>query len=66
MSNKLFMSSDYLFNHPTDANNIKKMYGEDIVPVDLNGAVVPFKKEDSQNFINAGITARRWFEKGGE
>lgn len=64
-NNKVYISSDYAFNHPDRMKRFED-YGDEVIPVDLNWAAVPKSKNDPSNFKNAQASLRRRFSLGDE
>lgn len=63
MSSKTYISSDFLFNRP-EAKDRFEMFGDDVVPVDINWASVPEQKDGKDNIINAQASIRNRFSLG--
>lgn len=60
---KTYISSDYLFNRPEKKAQFEE-WGDGVIPVDLNWASVPEKKDGADNLKDAQETIRRRFSLG--
>lgn len=58
-----FIDSDKYFNHP-DTFADYELFGDHVIPVDINGAAVPRDKDDRSNIVDAQESIRKRFALG--